>query len=190
MALALAALAARQPTVPTISATPVSTSAISINLVIASVEPISGIAFYAIFRSVNGGPFVAVQDVSAGAFPYLDTGLQINTTYTYIAEAVNASVNEDTSHASAMVVATTLSSSAPTPTTPGITATTVSSSSINVALTTPSTEPINGVKNYQLSRLVGGSGFNLLATLTAAQWPYIDTGLSASTAYSYRAVAI
>jgi|HubBroStandDraft_3_1064219.scaffolds.fasta_scaffold19931_2 hypothetical protein len=190
MALALAALAARQPTVAAISATAVSSSAISIALVTPSVEPITGIAFYILYRSASGGPFVPVQDISPSAFPYTDPNLQPSTAYTYFVEAVNNSPNKDTSDASAMVSATTSGSSVPTPSTPGITATTLTSASISIALTTPSTEPVNGIKNYVLLRSVGGSGFNPLATLLPSQWPYSDTGLSASTSYSYQTYAV
>jgi hypothetical protein len=189
MTFVLAVLAARQPTVPAISATALSSTAIQVSLVTPSVEPVSGISFYILSVS-TGGPFVPIQDVSPGAFPFTVSGLQPSTTYTFFVEAVNNSPNGDTSDASAQVSATTQATTTPTPSTPVITATTVSSGSISIALTTPSTEPINGIKNYVLLRSVGGSPFNQLTTLTPSQWPFVDTGLSASTAYSYQTFAV
>ena len=190
MTFVLAALAARAPTVPVITATALSTSAISIALTTPSTVPVGNVAFYVLFRSIGGAPFAAVESISPAAFPYVDSGLPAGTAVAYYAEAVNDSPNQDTSNASAQTMATTQSAVTPTPTQPQIQAVAQSSSSISVALTTASVEPVNGIKDYVLSRSVASSPFNPLATLLPAQWPYLDTGLSPSTAYSYQTYAV
>jgi hypothetical protein len=189
MTTALASLAAREPTTPVITATAVSQTAISIALTTPSLEPVSGIAYYVLYRSIGSAPYTVLQDVSPGAFPFTDNTLTAQTTASYRAEAINASPNADASHLSLAVTATTQAPASTVPTTPQIMASATGSSTISVALTTVSTEPINGVKNYVLQRSVGGNAFNAIATLTLAQWPYTDSALSPSTTYRYQAFA-
>lgn len=190
MAFALAALAARTPTVPAITATAQSASSISIALTAPSTVPVGAIAFYLLFRSIAGAPYTAVQSISPAAFPFLDTNLPSSTQVSYFVEAVNNSQNADRSKASVTVSATTQGGASTTPTQPAILATATSSSTISIALTTPSVEPVNGIKNYMLQRSVSGSAFGTIATVLPTQWPYVDQGLSASTAYSYRTFAV
>jgi hypothetical protein len=189
VSLALAVLAARTPTQPAISAVAISSLAVQISLTTPSVEPVSGIAFYSLWVSTHGGPFFQVQEISPGAFPYIFAAAA-STAYQFYITATDNSPNGDTSQESAIQAVMTPGSGVPTPSTPAITATPLSSSAISVGLTTPSTEPVNGIKNYVLLRSVGGSGFNPLITLLPTQWPYTDTGLSASTAYSYQTYAV
>lgn len=165
MTFVLAALAARAPTQPSITATAVSSSSISVALTGASTVSVGKIAFYALFRSIQGAPFTLIQDISAGAFPYVDGGLPAATPVSYFAEAVNDSPNKDASRPSATATATTQSTGGTVPSTPQIAATAASSSSISIALTVPSTEPVNGIASYQLQRLEGTT-YVTIATLT------------------------
>lgn len=166
MVFALAALAARTPSRPVITATATGTSTISIALTTPSTEPVSGIALYALWRSISGAPFVLIQDISPSAFPYVDKNLPASTPVSYYAEAINNSPNKDASLPSLVTMATTQTSAGvETPTAPVISATALSSSSIQVALVTPSSAPIYGVVNYQLQRSVAGSAYSTIATL-------------------------
>lgn len=76
-----------------------------------------------------------------------------------------------------------------TPTTPVISATQVSQTSIQIALVTPSTETKTGIKFYRLMRARGAGAYVQIATIVGAAFPYSDTGLTAGTTYSYKAVA-
>jgi hypothetical protein len=86
--------------------------------------------------------------------------------------------------------ATTAPADTTAPTQPSITATTVSSASISIALTTPSTDiGGSGLASYTLQRATD-SAFtaNLVTTngITAGQFPYVVTGLAASKQYFFR----
>ena len=77
------------------------------------------------------------------------------------------------------------------PSVPAITVTAISSGTINVTLSTASTDAGSGVLNYDVERSLNGStGFAAIPSspfTSLTTWP--DTGLSASTAYYYRARA-
>lgn len=178
MAIVLAAQAARTPTRPVITATATGTSTISIALTTPSVEPVSGIALYALWRSVGGAAFTLIQDVAPSAFPFVDTNLPSNTMVSYYAEGINKSPNKDASLPSVTTTATTQASAGvETPTPPVISAVAQSSSSILVSLVTPSSAPIYGVTNYLLQRSVAGSAYSTIATLA----PTVNPSPSGST---------
>lgn len=77
------------------------------------------------------------------------------------------------------------------PSVPAITVTAISSGTINVTLSTASTDAGSGVLNYDVERSLNGStGWAAISSspfTSLTTWP--DTGLSASTAYYYRARA-
>jgi hypothetical protein len=74
------------------------------------------------------------------------------------------------------------------PTTPVIAVTVISSTELDVSLTTPSTDA-GGLKQYVLERSPNGStSWTTLAT-GASIFMYADTGLTAATTYYYRATA-
>src|SRR5439155_910449 len=107
---------------------------------------------------------------------YSDTGLSASTSYTYRVQATGpGGVSAYSNTASA----TTLP---PPPTAPSsLTATAASSSQINLAWTASS----GAVSSYQVERCQGTPcNFTPVGTSTSAA--YSDTGLSASTSYSYR----
>ena len=64
----------------------------------------------------------------------------------------------------------------------GLSATAVSSSQINLSWTDNSTDE----DSYQVEQSTGGGGFSVIAVLSADSTSYSDTGLVASTTFSYR----
>jgi fibronectin type 3 domain-containing protein len=160
------------PPAPTgFSARAVSTSEIDLSW---TASP--GATGYLIFR--NGG-----QINTTTSTVYKDSGLAAYTTYTYFVESYTQSVAY-TSSASNTASATTAPSNIPLPpTTPtNLTATAVSSSQINLSWTA-STSQGDGVSGYEVFR--NGS---LVNKVFITSWS--DTGLSASTTYSYYLVAV
>ncbi|WNR43827.1 chondroitinase-B domain-containing protein [Paenibacillus roseipurpureus] len=157
------------PTVPTgLSATAASSSQINLSWT-ASTDNV-GVTGYDIYRD---GSLVG----SSATTSYSDTGLNASTAYSYTIKAKDAAGN--ISAASSTASATTQASSGDTtpPTAPtGLTANAVSSSQINLSWTA-STDNV-GVTGYDIYR--GGSLVGSSATTS-----YNDSGLSASTSYSY-----
>ncbi|WP_239615333.1 carbohydrate binding domain-containing protein [Cohnella mopanensis] len=156
------------PTVPTnVTASALSSSSIQVSWT-ASTDNI-GVTGYEVFRN---GTLVG----TAAGTSYTDNGLTAATTYSYTVKAYDAATNRS-ALSSPPASATTTPPDTQAPTMPtNVTATAVSSSSINVAWTA-STDNI-GVTGYEVYRngtLVGQS------TTTS----YADIGLAATTAYSY-----
>ena len=160
------------PTVPTgLSGQAISSSQINLSWT-ASTDNI-GVTGYRIYRN---GALIGTSTITS----YSNTGLSASTTYTYAVSAYDAAGNVSSQSASAS--ATTLSSSdTQAPTVPaGVSAQAISSSQINLSWTA-STDNI-GVTGYRIYRngaLIGASAIT----------SYSNTGLSASTAYTYRVSA-
>jgi pullulanase len=131
----------------------------------------AGVAGYNILR--NG------TKVGTSATPsYTDSGLSAATAYTYAVSAYDASGN--TSAASASISVTTLAAVVP-PTAPtGLTAGTVTSSSIALSWTASTSSA--GVAGYNVLR-------NGTKVGTSTTTSYTDTGLLATTSYSYTVTA-
>jgi hypothetical protein len=83
-----------------------------------------------------------------------------------------------------------VATAAQTPTTPVIAATALSTTSIQIALTTPSVEPQLGVAYYLLQRALAGNPFVQVAQVSPGAFPYLDTGLITGDTYLYRAIAV
>ncbi len=78
-------------------------------------------------------------------------------------------------------------SDATAPTDPaGLTATAVSSSQINLSWTTSTDSGVAGLAGYTIERCNGAGCANFTQTTTTTLTIYSDTGLTASTSYSYR----
>ncbi len=136
-----------------------------------------------LFRSTNDSTFTALTTLGAGATTYSDTGLSGSTTYYYYVEAINAvgpSGNSNT--ASAKTPAAPTVPGAPT----SLTATAASTSQINLAWTLADSTDTS----VELFRSTNASTFTALTTLGAGATSYSDTGLTASTTYSYYVEAI
>ncbi len=175
---------ATRPNIPTgLQATPTSETAITLSWNAAtdgtglSTEAVSGIAGYRLYR--NGTLRVQQAGLTFG-----DTGLSAYTVYSYTVSAYDAAGNE--SFQSPAITPRTLDTTAPTA--PTITATSTGTTSISVALTTPSTDTLSGVSSYALEYkrtidstwTVNGTG------LTAANFPRSISGLTSSTQYDTR----
>jgi hypothetical protein len=106
----MAFIAARQAlsvSPPVISATTVSNVAISIALITPSFEPVTGIAYYQLYRvGPLGGGYTLIQP-NLTSFPYIDSGLSAGEQYSYYLRGVDNSSQADISAPSAIVTATT-----------------------------------------------------------------------------------
>ena len=165
------------PTVPgNVAATALSTSQIQISWS-ASTDTESGVGGYRIYRDGSASPLATVTTTS-----YTDAGLTASTTYNYRVLAFDLATPPNASALSAAVSATTQTPPDTTaPTVPAnVTATALSSSQIQISWSA-STDTESGVAGYRIYR--DGSA-TVLATTTATN--YTDTGLTPSTAYSYR----
>jgi len=133
------------------------------------------VASYRVYR--NGAVVATVASTT-----YQNTGLTPATTYSYRVDAVDSSGNG--SGLSAPVSVTTRSAADTTaPTTPtGVAAAAVSDTKINLSWS-PSTDNV-GVTGYRVIR--NGALLTTLGTVTTFQ----DTGLAASTTYTYRVQAL
>jgi hypothetical protein len=150
----------------------------------------SGISGYRVFRATTlSGTYTAIQDVGALTLLYSDSSLSAAQLRFYKVASLDAAGN--VSALSAAVSATTQDLTAPTA--PTITATAVSSSSVSIALTVPSTDAGVGVANYTLQRATdAGFTANLTTTngILASQFPLSITGLGSSTQYFFRLRAV
>jgi chitodextrinase len=165
------------PSVPAgLTATALSSSQISLGWTASSDNV--GVTGYEIRR---GGSLVA----TVGAVTtYTDTGLSASTAYSYTVTALDAAGNRSaaSSAASATTPAAGGGSDTTAPSVPaGLTATALSSSQISLGWNASSDNV--GVTGYEIRR-----GGTLVATVGAVT-TYTDTGLAASTAYSYTVAA-
>src|SRR5207244_547492 len=141
------------------------------------------------------------QDVGSGgtsfaplappaAPPICNIGLSASTSYSYRVLAIDAA-NNSSGYSNTASATTPAAPDTQPPTAPsGLGATAASSSQINLAWTASSGK--GGVTNYLIERCqgvgCGGTSFAQVATSTTSS--YSNTGLSASTSYSYRVLAI
>jgi hypothetical protein len=173
-----------------LTATTVSSSIIDLSWTAVTPPANCAISSYNVYGSTTSGFTPAASNlISSGVTgtTYSNTGLAASTTYYYVVEAVDA---DGTSAPSTPASAETSAAASCTavPSAPaGLTATTVSSSIIDLSWT-PVTPPANcAVSSYSIYRSTT-SGFtpsasNLVTTASAVT--YSDTGLTASTTYFY-----
>ena len=171
------------PTVPSgVTAAAQSTASILVSWT-ASTDN-SGISGYRVFRDAGAAPVATIQTTS-----YTDTGLAAGTTYSYTVAAVDAAPAPNVSAVSAAVSATTQSPPPPpadttAPTVPsGVTAAARSTTSILVSWTASTDD--SGISGYRVFR---DAGTTPVATVQTTS--YTDTGLTASTSYSYTVAAV
>ena len=128
-------------------------------------------------KTGSGGTYAQIGTTGAGVTTYTDTGLTAGTTYFYRVRATNAAGD---SAYSAEASATTLISPPSAPS--GLTATTISSSQINLSWTDVATET-----GFKIERKTGAGGtYSQIATVGTGVVTYNDTGLTANTTYFYR----
>jgi chitodextrinase len=171
------------PTAPTnLAASVISTTQINLSWT-ASTDNV-GVTGYRIERCTGSTCTTFAQvGTTTGAVTYSDTGLTATTTYRYRVRANDAAGN--LSAYSSIVNATTLTPDTQAPTAPtGPTATVVSSAQINLSWTA-STDNV-GVSGYRVERCSGVSCTAFAQIGKPTTTTYSDTGLTASTSYSYR----
>lgn len=135
----------------------------------------SGIASYTIYRDN-----IAVATVNAP--PYIDAALTASTAYTYEVSATNG-VTLVGPRSAAVILTTPAEPDITPPTAPGSpTANATTTQSIELTWT-PASDAESGVVSYQIYR-------DNVQLVNVSAPPYVDTGLTASTDYSYQVSAI
>jgi chitodextrinase len=140
-----------------------------------------GVAGYDIYRNgtLVGTTTATEQGTGGSATPtiYTDTGLASGTTYTYTVKSFDAA--GDTSAASSAITATTSTLSATAPSVPtGLAASSKTSSSISLSWSASTAGSGGSVAGYDIYRNGAKVG-------TSTSTSYTDSGLNASTSYSY-----
>jgi uncharacterized repeat protein (TIGR03806 family) len=166
------------PSAPTgVTAVAQSSSAILVSWS-ASTDTESGISAYRVFRN---GSATALTTVTGATLSYTDTQLTGSTTYTYTVRAVDGAPTPNVSAASAVASATTLATPDVTPPTVpmNVVATALTASTIRITWS-PSTDD-SGIAGYSVFRAGTATPVATLVQGTA----FTDTGLTASTLYTY-----
>ena len=132
---------------------------------------------FKIERSADGSSFTQIATVAADTITFSNTGLTASTSYTYRVRAYNSAGNSGFSNTA---TATTPAAIPPAPA--NLTATAISNSQINLAWTDPSTTETG----FKIERSTDGSSFTQIATVAADTTTFSNTGLTASTSFTYR----
>ena len=137
---------------------------------------------FKIERHAGDGNFAEIATVGADVVSYNDAGLSVSSTYTYRVRSSNSAGNSGySSEASA-----TTDDPPPPPADPsGLTATANGSSQIDLSWTDNSSNE----DNFKIERHSGDGNFAEIATVGADVTSFGDTGLLASTTYTYRVFA-
>jgi chitodextrinase len=171
------------PTAPSgLTATAISSTQINLSWT-ASTDNV-GVTGYKVERCQGASCTTFAQIATPTTTTYSDTGLTASTSYSYRVRATDAAGN--LSGYSNVASATTTSSGDTTPPTApsGLGATVTSSSQINLSWTA-STDNV-GVTGYKVERCQGASCTTFAQIAAPTTTTYSDTGLTASTSYSYR----
>ncbi|WP_424937737.1 MULTISPECIES: lytic polysaccharide monooxygenase [Bacteria] len=144
-----------------------------------------GVDRYEIQRALKGGPFQTVGTTAGTSFK--DTGLTASTAYDYRVVAIDGAGN--TSEPGTFSVTTKDEAVGPdteAPTAPsGVHSMKTTANSVDLMWT--ESEDNVGVDRYEVQRALKGGEFATVGT--TAKTSYLDTGLTASTAYEYRVIA-
>jgi fibronectin type 3 domain-containing protein len=134
---------------------------------------------FLIERSTDGTNFTQVASVSPNVRTYADTGRTTGTTYTYRVRATNSIGNSAyTNTASAVGPAAPTPPAAPS----ALTATAASSTQINLSWSDNS----GNESGFKVERSTDGVNFTQVTVTGANVTTYTNTGLTASTTYTYR----
>ncbi len=151
----------------------------------------SQVTSYKIERSTNGGSSwdVIASNTGSVSVTYSDTGLAPSTTYMYRVSAINSigtSSPSNTASATTHIQITTPQS--PT----NLSASTVSSSQIDLSWNAPGNNGGSSITGYKIERSTdgGGSWSTIVSSTGSSSTTYSDTGLASSTTYTYRVSAI
>ena len=174
------------PSVPT-GLTASATSVSQINLSWTASTDNTAVTGYKIYRCTGSSCTPTTLVSSPSATTYSNTGLLASTAYTYAVSAVDAAANESAKSITAS--ATTLSPDTQAPSVPsGLSAMAVSSSQINLSWT--ASVDNNEVTGYKVYRCQGASCTPTTLVSSPSGVTYSDTGLLASTAYTYAVSAV
>jgi titin len=139
---------------------------------------------YLVQRSTDGGAtWTNLATLGADATSYADTSVSASTNYVYRVQAYNGSVSSNYSNSAGV-------------TTPAVPVVSVPATPINVATTANSSTQITVVwtdvtdeTGYRVQRSTDGSNWMTVGTVGANVTSFANTGLTASTVYSYRVIA-
>jgi chitodextrinase len=142
-----------------------------------------GVSGYQLERCQGAGCTTFAQIATPSGTTFNDVGLIASTSYSYRVRASDAASN--LSGYSAVASATTPTLDTTPPTVPsGLSASAAGAGQINLSWTA-STDNV-GVSGYQLERCQGAGCVNFAQIATPAGTSFSDSGLAASTSYSYR----
>ncbi len=125
-----------------------------------------------------------MQIVTPSGIGYSNTGLTPSTSYSYRVRAVDAAGN--LSGYSAVASATTPAVADTTPPTAPASLTATAASNVQINLSWPAATDNVAVTAYRVERCQGAACANFVQIAAPAAAAYSDTGLTASTSYSYR----
>src|SRR5574337_1362709 len=175
------------PSQPTgLTATSTSSSQINLSWTVPSNNGGSAITGYKIERSTNAGSTwsTLVANTASSSTTYSNTGLGSNTSYSYRVSAINSVGTSQVSNTASATTGTV--TTAPQPPT-GLTASSVSSSQINLSWTAGNNGG-SAITGYKIERSTdGGSTWSTISANTGSTaTTYSDTGLVPDTTYTYR----
>ena len=143
-----------------------------------------GVTGYRVERCQGAGCSSFAQIGTPAGTTFADSGLTASTSYSYRVRATDAAGNlsgySNVASATTAAAADTTPPTAPT----GLTATAAGSSAINLSWTA-STDNV-GVTGYRVERCQGAGCSSFAQIGTPAGTTFADSGLMASTSYSYR----
>ncbi len=182
------------PTIPqpptNLSATSISSSQINLSWSAPSNNGGSPITGYQIERSTDSGSTwsVLVPNTGSVSTTYSDTGLVASTTYTYRVSTINSvGASSPSNTASATTGVQTFVPQPPT----GLTASSVSSSTINLSWNSPGNDGGSPITGYQIERSTNGGTWSTITSNTGStSTTYTDNGLLPLMTYTYRVSAI
>lgn len=143
----------------------------------------SGELGYRVERKTGaGGIFAEVAAVAADVSTFSDAALASKTTYYYRVRAYSAGGNSSFSNEASATTASISGLEVPG----GLTASAASTTEIDLGWTDTSSSE----DGFQIERRTAAGSFSALATVGANVTSYADTGLAASTTYTYRVKAV
>ena len=171
------------PTAPS-NLTATAASASQINLAWTASTDNVGVTGYLVERCSGAGCSNFAQIGTPTSTSFSDTGLTASTSYSYRVRATDAAGNLS-AYSNTATATTSPGQDTTPPTAPSnLTATAASASQINLAWTA-STDNV-GVTSYLVERCSGAGCSNFAQIGTPPSTSFSDTGLTASTSYSYR----
>ncbi|MDC8451493.1 MAG: fibronectin type III domain-containing protein [Candidatus Nitrosotalea sp.] len=179
------------PSQPTgLTATSISSSQINLSWTAAN-NGGSAITGYKIEQSTNAGTTwsTLVANTASSSTTYSNTGLASSTLYSYRVSAINSVGTSPVSN-TASATTGTIATAPQAPT--GLAASVVSSSQINLSWTAPANNGGSAITGYEIERSsdAGTTWSTLVANTASFSTTYSNTGLAASTSYTYRVSAI